>query len=150
MALMRRDLFRELSDIRREFNRLFDQYFGPRVTGRRGIPSPEGELWQPPIDMFEREKELVVRAELPGVAKEDIKVSATSDSLAIKGTVSEKETKEVQYYCCERVRGDFARNLSLPVTIVPEKVKATYHDGVLEVIMPKAEVVTGKEIRVEA
>lgn len=149
MALMKRDFFRELSEMRREFNRLFDQYFTPQAAVRRGIPSLEEELWHPPIDMFEREKELVVKAELPGVAKEDIKISASSDSLTIKGKISEEKAKDAEYYCCERLRGDFARNISLPVTVVPEKVKATYQNGVLEIVMPKAEVVTGKEIRVE-
>lgn len=86
------------------------------------------------MDMFGREKEIVVRAELPGVGRENIKISATDDTLTIRGEVKQKEEiKEEQYYCCERSYGTFSRTISLPVRVQSDKVQATYKNGILEV-----------------
>lgn len=148
MSLTRWDPLREVLNIRREMDRLFDEFFG-----RRRLPTAvsmiEAGAWTPRVDMFDREKELVVQAELPGVGRENIRISATDDTLTIRGEVRQgEEIKEEQYYCCERSYGTFSRTLSLPVKVQADKVQAAYKDGILEVVLPKVEEVVPKEVEV--
>lgn len=149
MSITRWDPFREILSIRREMDRLFDQFFG-----RRRVPAEarvlEAGAWSPAVDMFDREKEIVVRAELPGVGRENVRISATEDTLTIRGEVKrEEEVKEEQYYCCERGYGSFSRTVSLPVRVQSDKVEATYRDGILEIVLPKLEEVLPREVEVE-
>ena len=97
----------------------------------------EGE-WIPDIDVFERNGKIVIRADLPGMKREDIKVSVEGDMLAIKGRrEEEKEVKEEDYYSCERSTGEFSRTMRLPEGVGIDAVEAKYEDGVLEVTVPR-------------
>ena len=91
--------------------------------------------WSPPLEVFERENEYIVEAELPGMKKEEIAVlNQVQDTLTIKGErKAEKEAKEENYYLCERCYGNFERSLSLPSAVETGKVEARYENGVLEV-----------------
>jgi HSP20 family protein len=151
MALIRwRDRgwpFRELDELREEMDRLFERTFGRTVPFRREVPMVRG--WMPTIDMFEREDEVVVRAEIPGMSKEDINISALGNTLTISGErKAEEEIKEDNYYCCERSYGRFQRDVTLPQEVDAEKIKASYKSGILEVVLPKKEEAKPKKIEV--
>ena len=97
-----------------------------------------GEEWLPDVDVFEHDGKIVVRADLPGMKREDIQVSVDGDMLTIKGRrEEEKEVKEDDYYSCERSTGEFSRTVRLPEGVGVEAVEAKYEDGVLEVTVPR-------------
>lgn len=110
----------------------------------------EFEEVSPAVDMFEKKNEIVVKAEVPGIDKENIKISVSDNTLTIKGEMKkEEEVKEEDYYYSERSFGSFMRSLSLPAKVVENKIKAEIKDGILEVHMPKAQEAKQKEIKVE-
>lgn len=115
---------------------------------RRAIVETRG--WGPLVEMLDRKDEVLLRAELPGVKKEDIRVSVTGDVLSIEGErKAEEEVKEEDYYCCERAYGRFYREISLPAGVQKENISSEYKEGVLEIHIPKAEEVKPKEIEVK-
>jgi len=125
-----------------EMDRLFEDFgFGPSFSGFGGSLMPRSEFgqaaWAPQIEMFERDNKLVVRADLPGLSKEDIKVEVANDYLTIEGERrrEHEETKEGRYRS-ERSYGHFYRSIPLPAGVDSKDVNATFHDGVLEVTMP--------------
>jgi len=151
MALMRwRDRgwpFRELDELREEMDRLFERTLGRAVPLRREVPVVRG--WAPAIDMFERKNEVVLRAEVPGMSKEEINISVLGNTLTISGErKTEEEVEEDDYYCCERSYGRFQRDITLPQGVDAEKIKASYKSGVLEVVLPKTEEAKPKQIEV--
>ena len=104
----------------------------------------------PKIDVINRDKEIVVKAELPGVAKEDIDVSMTDNTVTIKGSTSHEEKEEKgDYYRCEISRGSFSRTVALPGDVDADKAKASFNDGILELTLPKVERSHRKTINVE-
>jgi len=106
------------------------------------------DAWAPPVDILERQDHLVIRAEVPGVRKEDMDIRIENGVLTLHGErKEEKETKDVNTHLVERVYGSFTRSFSLPTTVDSSKVSAVYKDGVLEVTVPKVE--TAKPKRVE-
>jgi HSP20 family protein len=129
------DPFRELEEMERRVEDVFRRPLLP-MTWRR-LPVEMG--WAPAIEMFEKEDRFVVKAELPGMKKEEIDISVVGDTLTIKGErKAETEVKEEDYYCCERSYGSFFRSIAIPSNVDADKIKATYDDGVLEVTLPKA------------
>lgn len=99
--------------------------------------SPAAGQWVPAVEVFQRDKEFVVRAELPGLEKKDIKIEVTDDALTIEGTrKEEKEEKEKGFYRSERCYGSFFRRISLPEGAEGEKARAIFKNGILEVIVP--------------
>jgi HSP20 family protein len=129
-----------------EMERLFERFFGRSWLRPLGWESP---LWSemarnmevrvPSVDVIDREEEIVVRAEIPGVVKENLEVSLSDDRLSIKGsTREEKEEKEAgEYARREMSRGSFTRVVTLPASVDGEKAKASFKDGVLEMTLPK-------------
>ena len=108
-----------------------------------------GEEWLPDIDVFEREGKIVVRADLPGMKREDIQVTVEGDLLTIKGRrEEEKEVKEEDYYCSERSTGEFSRTMRLPEGIGAEAIDARYDNGVLEVTVPRPAAAGKKAVNV--
>ena len=94
-------------------------------------------LWSPPVEMFERDSELVLRADLPGLTKEDVQVEFSQEGITIAGErKNEQEEKREGYYRSERSYGKFYRRVHVPEGVNPEDAKATFRDGVLEVTMP--------------
>src|SRR6185503_17197481 len=119
MALIRWDPFREFGT--------FPTRFGPAATG-----------WNPSVDIFENDNDVVVKAELPGLAAKDIDVKLENNVLTIKGERHfEKETKEENYHRIEREYGSFSRSFAMPTAINGDKVTAEYKDGVLNIALPK-------------
>jgi HSP20 family protein len=146
MAIVRWDPFRDLLSMQERMNRLFDESFS-----RRREDEPMGmTTWSPAVDIYETENTIVVKAELPGLTKEEIDVQIHDGILTLKGERKfEKEVKEENYHRIERAYGGFQRSFSLPTSIEEDKIKAAFKDGVLEVILPKAEAVKPKQIKVE-
>lgn len=124
----------------------FERMFGTPM--RRTLVETRG--WLPVLDMVDRENEVVIRAELPGIKKEDLHVSVTGNTLTIEGERKmEEEVEEENYYCCERSYGRFYRELALPSNVDREKIASEFKDGVLEIRMPKTEEAKPKEIEVK-
>ncbi|HZS00411.1 MAG TPA: Hsp20/alpha crystallin family protein [Chloroflexota bacterium] len=108
--------------------------FRRAVAGTAQAPTP----WAPRADVYEKDGAIVVKAELPGVKKEDISITLEAGDLVIRGErKAEHEVKEDAYYRMERTYGSFLRRLPLPEGVDPDKVQATYADGVLEVRVPR-------------
>ena len=136
--------FGRLSDLRDEIDRLFEAPLSERAR----TPSVFGG-WTPAIDLAENKENVVVRAELPGMKKEDIEVTLHEGTLNIAGErKSEKKVEEGGVYRSERFFGRFQRAITLPAPVAGDKVKADYKDGILTVTLPKTEEAKPKQIDV--
>lgn len=150
MSIVKWSPLKELEEMRKDMDRLFEEFFVPVPRRRRGWIKPEAGVVVPNIEMYDRKNEIVLKAELPGVNKEDIDLTITKDSITVKGEVKrEEEVKEEDYYSCERSYGSFTRTIALPVEVDSEKAKASIKNGVLEIILPKKEEARAKEIKIE-
>ncbi len=147
MALIRWDPFREMSSLQERMNRLFSEFRGRPSWGEEEITQG---AWTPPVDIFETPNSLVLKAELPGITKDDISIEVKDSTLTLKGEKKfEKEVNEENYHRVERAYGSFQRAFTLPSTIQQDKVKAKFKDGVLEITLPKVEEAKPKQITVE-
>ncbi|MBI3947955.1 MAG: Hsp20/alpha crystallin family protein [Armatimonadetes bacterium] len=151
MALTRWSPMGEMTRMREEMDRLFDRFFAPM---ERRMELPETFMatgWVPSIDMYDRNGDLVVEAELPGIKKEDVDISVEDSTLTIRGEMKrEEEKKEEGLYRSERHYGRFVRSIPLPTSVKSDQVKAKFEHGVLCITLPKAEEVRkGKKIVVE-
>ncbi|MGH7393808.1 MAG: Hsp20/alpha crystallin family protein [Candidatus Rokuibacteriota bacterium] len=107
--------------------------------------------WAPAVDMIDQKDEIVLRADLPGLDEKDIEVTVHDGTLTVRGErKEEKEEKKEGYYYSERSYGTFTRTLMLPTGVDPDKVKATFSKGVLEIHLPKAKEAKGKKVEVKA
>ncbi len=150
MALIKwspiRDLATEIFDLQREINRMFDRFF----RGFEGEEEVRLAAWSPRVDISETDDEYIVRAEVPGVSKDDIKVTIKENVLTISGEKKqEKETKNENFHRIERVYGSFSRTFTLPGAVKVDKVEAKFKDGVLTIKLPKVEETKAKEIEVK-
>jgi HSP20 family protein len=147
MNIVRWDPFRELEDMSTRLGRFFNQ-----AQLRRAVDD-DGALfadWAPAVDVQETDKEYVVKADLPDVRKEDVKVGIEDGVLTLEGErKQEKEEKGKKFHRVERVYGKFVRRLALPMEVDAQKVAAEFKDGVLNVRMPKAENVKPRAIDVK-
>lgn len=151
MALIRwsptRDLwepFNSLTEIQDEMNRLLNRSL--RRSGSAGFD----DAFVPAIDVVEEKDSYLVRADLPGLSKEDVSVTMQDSYLTIKGEKKhETETKEANYYRQERVHGSFARTIELPMSVDAKKIDGQFKDGVLQVRLPKSEEAKPKQIEVK-
>ena len=142
--MVRWDPFHEISSVRDDMERLFDTFYGRYPRERAEIN------WAPPLDIEETENGIIIRAEIPGMKKEDIKISLTGDTLCISGERRhEAEQKDRTFHRVERAYGRFMRSLVLPTDVDGSKVKAAYKDGILELSLPKSEKAKAREIAIE-
>lgn len=131
------DPFSMLTELETEMDRVFGRRLPFMQPLRRYTGAPGGE-WAPSTDVYEKDGNVVIKAELPGVKKEDIDVSVEQGDLVLKGErKSEEEVKEDDYYRMERFAGTFYRRFPLPDGIDEDQISADYNDGVLEVRVPK-------------
>jgi HSP20 family protein len=134
-----------LTSLREEMNRLFENVF-PGALQDDGLFGG----WSPALDVFEDKDNVVVKAELPGMKKEEIQLQLLDDTLTISGERKhEEEHKDGQTFRSERFFGKFHRSIALPAAVDAGKVSATYKDGVLTVTLPKAEEAKPKQIDVK-
>ncbi|MGD9034796.1 MAG: Hsp20/alpha crystallin family protein [Desulfobacteraceae bacterium] len=138
---------RQLDRFRSEMDRMFDRVFDWRPFD---LHVREGE-WMPAIDVSETGKEIVVKAEIPGMEAKDIDISLNGRVLTLKGEKkSEQEEKEENYHRVERRYGSFSRSFELPSEVDSAKVKATYKDGVLKLNLPKTKEQSVKKIEIKS
>lgn len=143
MAIVRWRPFRDLVSIQDEMNRLFDDFFGRPVARTEWT---EG-VWSPTVDVSEDRDNVIIKAEMPGMKKEDVKISIQDNVLTLKGEKKqEKEEKDKSYHRVERSYGSFCRSFQLPTSVKTDKIKANYKEGVLNITVPKTEEVKPKEI----
>ena len=136
--------FRELAGMRRDLDRLWEDFFGERE-----FPTSEYK-WVPPVDVSETKDEVIVKLEVPGIEKKDIEISLTGDVLTIKGEKKQKvEEKDENYHRIETRYGAFARAIRIPISVDAAKVKAKYDKGVLRISLPKTEEVKPKQIEIK-
>ena len=110
----------------------------------------DGTEWFPSLDVSETKNDFVVKAELPGIDPKDIDISLTDGMLTIRGEKKqEREEKEENYHLIERNYGTFSRSVSLSRDVKPDKINASYKDGVLRVVLPKSEEAKKKEIKIK-
>lgn len=147
MAIARLDPFRELEEMDRRLATLFG-----RAPVRRGDGREETMTvfeWAPLVDIIENEQEYLIKAELPEVKREDVKVTVQDGTLMIAGErVMEKEERAKKYHRVERAYGHFARSFTLPEDADPTRIRAEFKDGVLNVHVPKAEHARPKRVEV--
>jgi HSP20 family protein len=135
---------RDLLGIQEEVNRLFDSFFGPRWVGPDGTA-----LFTPAVDIEETPETFILRADLPGMSQKDVKVSLTGDTITIRGERKQESRKgDANMQRSERVYGAFERSFTLGAPVDKDRVKATYRDGVLEIVVPKAEEARQKEVEI--
>ena len=145
--LVKRESMGELSRLRREVDRLWEDFFGLKGWGLRPW---EGE-WAPAMDVSETADKVVAKAEVPGIDPKDLNISLTGDVLTIKGEKkSEREETKENYHLVERSYGSFSRSLTLPAAVDADKIDAKYEKGVLTITCPKKEVVKPKAIQIKA
>ena len=138
--------FRHLSLLRDEIDRLFDSPLDALTSNSQQFLNG----WLPTIDLYEDRDHLVLKAELPGMKKEDIDISLHGEVLTLSGERKEEETfDKAETYRAERFLGRFQRTLTLPVRVDASKVQAAYKDGILTVTLPKAEEAKPKQIEVK-
>ena len=135
------------------FDRMVDEFFGRgwmRPSRRDWLAFPEFEITMPKVDVIDRDEEVVVRAEVPSVKKEDIEISISGNMVTIKGETKKEEKEEKgDYYRAEISRGAFSRMVTLPADVDESKAKASLKDGVLELTLPKLEKAKRRTIKVD-
>ena len=134
MTIVRWEPLRELGTLQSEMNRLFNTVFdGPTASGPATM-----RRWMPAMDLLESGDHFVLRADLPGMGEEDVKIELEDSTLTISGERrTEQESENEGFYRVERATGSFSRSLTLPKGVDPEAVSARFDRGVLEVRIPK-------------
>lgn len=134
MALVRWEPVREISSIQNEVNRLFNAFFDTPVTAAEG----PGRRWIPAMDLVEHDDRFVLRADLPGLGEDDVRVEVEDRVLTVAGErKAEHERTQGGYHRVERAYGTFSRSLTLPEGVDAEAIEASFERGVLEVRIPK-------------
>ena len=147
-SLMRFDPEREFLSLRDAMNRLMEESFVlPSMIGEvRG----SGRSWGLAVDMYETNDNLLVKASVPGIKPEQLDVTVQGETLTIKGEAQEEQQREQgRYHVRERRQGSFSRSITLPFPIQSDKVQATFENGVLTLMLPKAEEIKPRNIKVQ-
>ena len=156
MALVKRKPLTDIETTAQELENMFEGIWDWPVRYRTTLSPWRGRSWWtgatqwPHIDMYDRENEIVIKADLPGLERQDFDISATEDMLHVKGEFKRaEEAKDEEYYCSERVYGSFSRSVALPFPVQPDKIKATYKNGLLEIHLPKGQKQKGVNVEVK-
>lgn len=145
MELIRWEPFESLSRTQSRINDLFEETYG-----RSRLPhAPTPGVWYPPVDILESKDSYLIRAELPGMKKEDFNLELKDGTLTLSGERKfEEPTNGVEYHRVERLAGKLSRSFFLPQTVKHDGIKANYRDGILEVYVPKADEAKATQIAV--
>ena len=134
-----------VNPLQQTLNRLFEQTFLPL-----GAEAFSMSAWSPACDIYETEDEIVVKAEIPGVKREDVKLSLQDNVLTLSGERKfEEETKKENHVRVERGYGSFTRSFTLPPSVDAKKISAEFKDGLLEVKLPKLEQAKPTEVEIK-
>ena len=147
MTIVKWDPFKNVAALQDRINRIFDESFSRTAESDDDISM---SAWKPSVDIYETDEAIILKAELPGIKKEDVSVEVKDNVLTLKGVrTEEKEIKEKNYYRKERAFGTFSRAFNLQHRIQPDKIKARFKDGVLKIEIPKPEEEKPKQITVK-
>jgi HSP20 family protein len=136
--------FESLNQVQSRINHLFDE-----SAGRSWPNAAAGRVWYPAVDILESKEAYLIRAELPGMNKEDFNLELKDGTLTLTGErKSTKPAEGVEYRSVERVNGKFVRSFTLPETVKHDGIQATYKDGILEIHVPKAEEAKPRQIEI--
>ena len=151
MTLVKFNPARELLDVEREFNKMFNSLgnrFG--LSKKEDNEEYENAVWMPLTDIYEDKDNYFIKADLPGVKKDNLKISYIDGTLSLSGERSEeKETNDLKSHRIERSFGKYYRSFNLPKEIKEDNIKAEFKDGQLTVTVPKADEVKPKEIEIK-
>lgn len=146
MNLVKWNPFSELEDISNRLNQIFGRVAGPAGTGHEMMKVAD---WTPSVDISETEKAYLIKAEIPEVKKEDVKVTVENGMLTIQGERKmEKEEKGKKFHRVERSYGSFVRSFRVPDGVDEGKAKAEFKDGMINVTLPKSEKAKTKAIEI--
>jgi len=152
MAIIRFNPGRDLLNVERKFSRLFQSFEDSyRISKNEdSVNGYENAVWMPLTDIFEDKDNYIIKADLPGMKKDDVKISFTDGQLSISGErVQEQESKDTKCHRVERTYGKYYRSFNLPKEIKEDKIKAEIKDGQLTISIPKADEVKPKEIEIK-
>jgi HSP20 family protein len=135
---------RDLKNLQVQLGRLFEP-FARFATGDEDLVSG---TWVPAVDVAETQEKIIVRAEVPGMRQEDISIEFANGLLTIRGDRKLEKTEGVTWHRVERIYGNFSRSFTLPRTVDPEKISASYREGILEIEVPKREEAKPKHIKI--
>jgi HSP20 family protein len=143
---MKWDPFRDLLSIQDRMNRLFEA----TLSRSRTVEGIAASTWAPAVDIYETREQIVLKADLAGLTREDVDIRVQNTILTLRGERRfAKDVQEENYLRLERVYGAFERTFALPATVQADGIRATFKDGVLEVSIPKAEEANPRRIRIE-
>jgi HSP20 family protein len=146
MTIAKWDPFRNVAALQDRINRIFDESFSRTADVDDDISM---SAWKPSVDIYETDEAIILKAELPGIKKEDVSVEIKDNVLTLRGErVEDKEIKEGSYFRKERCFGTFSRAFNLQHRVQPDKIKAKFKDGILEIEIPKPEEEKPKQITV--
>jgi len=146
MTIVKWDPFRNVAALQDRINRIFDESFSRTADVDDDISM---SAWKPSVDIYETDEAIILKAELPGIKTEDVSVEITDNVLTLRGErVEDKEIKEGSYFRKERCFGTFSRAFNLQHRVQPDKIKAKFKDGILEIEIPKPEEEKPKQITV--
>ena len=142
--LTRRTPNRTVRDLQREVDSIFDQFFG------RGSDDDTSTVWAPRTDLSETDDAFRIRLDVPGMTKDDIAINLQNNTLTVSGERSSERQKDSEEYVrVERAFGTFHRTFTLPDAVDPDRVEATYDEGVLTINVPKTEKSTRRQIEIQ-
>lgn len=151
MTLVKFNPVRDLIDFEREFSKMFNS-----VESRFGISRSkeddeyENAVWMPLTDIYENKENFSLKVDLPGIKKEDVKISFSNGKLSISGErIQEEETKDAKCHRIEKSYGRYFRSFNLPELIQADKINAEFNNGQLTITIPKAEEAKPKEIEIK-
>lgn len=151
MTLSRWQPFRELSTMRKQMDRLFEDMLSVGKDDWMGLHSMGG-MWTPAVEMSEKDKELILKAEIPGLDAKDLEVEVSEDRVIISGEHKEEkktEDKDKSYFHSEFHYGKFERIIPLPMAIKTDAIKSDFQKGVLTLTLPKLEDAPKKSVKVK-
>jgi HSP20 family protein len=144
VSIVRWEPLRELNSLQHEMNRMFNTVFGDQPAGNGG------RRWIPAMDLLETDEHFVLRADLPGLSQDDVKIELEDNTLTVAGErKSEHEERQEGYYRVERAFGTFSRSLTLPRGVKSDAITARFNNGVLEVRIPKPEEAKPRRISID-
>jgi HSP20 family protein len=149
MAIVRWEPFRDLLSLQERMNRMFDESYRSRTGGEDDWAL--GGSWAPPVDIYERDGNIVLKAELAGLDPKDVDIRVENNVLTLRGERKfENEVKRENFHRVERSYGTFTRSFTLPSAVDTERIKADFKDGVLQVTLPTREEAKPKQIAINA
>ena len=143
------DMMRELASMQDRMNRMWRGWAGPFERGHDDVTS--GGAWTPPVDIYETSgREIVLKAEVPGLKRDEIDLTVENNTLTVRGERRrDPAIPEQQYHRVERMYGAFSRSFTLPNTVDPSRVKAEYRDGILTITLSLRDEARPRQIPVE-